>query len=85
MNCKCESPKKKTILIMNKEVDVCAKSLNGCGNEIMEIETKRGVQLDPNAPIYCPVVLTAKEADIARYNHSELDKYIKTPVKALLL
>lgn len=36
MYCKCKEPKKKTILIMNNEVDVCAKSIGGCGQEVKE-------------------------------------------------
>lgn len=46
MYCKCDKPKKKIIRIEHKDVDVCAKSIGGCGCEITHNPCASAIGLD---------------------------------------
>lgn len=42
MYCRCSQPKIKQVQILHENITVCAKSIGGCGNEIvMEVKTKK--------------------------------------------
>jgi len=50
MFCKCDNPKKKIVRIEHKDVNVCAKSIGGCGCEIVNTITTNSIVSIANIP-----------------------------------
>lgn len=76
MACKCVKPQKKEIKIAGEKVDVCAKSLGGCGREIKRPASPPG----GSVPVFLGSKDSAKLHETAKEIRAVLGSSKKAPV-----